>query len=348
MKIAIDAMGGDYAPQKIVEGAVLAAQERDASIVLVGREKELREELKKYNTDGIPLSIHHAEEVIGMEESPSKASKQKLDASIVVATKLMASGEFDAVVSAGNSGAVMTSALRYLGRIHGVARPAITTVIPTQKGHCIIADVGANTDCKPVYLLQFAIMAKLAAQAMLDIRNPRVGLLSIGEEKSKGNHLTKHTYPLLEAAPGLDFIGNIEGRDIAKGKADVVVCDGFVGNVVLKTLEGTADAIAKMIKSEVAASHLAKIGFLFMRPAFNCFRKKMDYSEYGGAPLLGVKGICIIAHGKSNAKAIKNAVRVAKEFVENKVNEHISAEIKKISHLYSSAESSPALSPVKS
>lgn len=332
MKIAIDAMGGDFAPQKIVEGAVLAARETNSSIVLVGKESDIHAELSKHQTEGLPITLYPASEVIGMSESPSKASRQKQDASIVVATKLLAQGQVDAVVSAGNSGAVMTSALRYLGRLPGVYRPAIATLLPTQRGHCIICDVGANSDCKPIYLLQFGIMASLFAENILKIKKPRLGMLSIGEEKEKGNHLTKHTFPLLESCKELNFIGNVEGRDVAKGKADVIVCDGFVGNVVLKTIEGTADAIAKMIKAGIAESFLAKIGYLFIRPAFTKFRKKMDYAEYGGAPLLGVKGVCIICHGKSSPKAIKNAVKVAQQFVENKINERISSEIKKSSH----------------
>lgn len=334
MKIAIDAMGGDYAPQKIVEGAVLAAQESEIPIILVGREREIRSELNKYSTENLPITIQPASEVIGMSESPSKASRQKQDASIVVATKLVAEGRADAVVSAGNSGAVMTSALRYLGRLHGVSRPAIATLIPTQRGgHCIVADVGANADCKPEYLLQFAMMAKVVAEKILTIKEPKVGILSIGEEKEKGNRLTKNSTPLLESCPELRFIGNVEGRDIAKGKADVIICDGFVGNVVLKTIEGTAEAIARMLKAEIAESFLAKIGYFFIQPAFKQFRKKVDYAEYGGAPLLGVNGICIISHGKSNAKAIKNAVKVAERFVSKKVNEEILGEINKIQNL---------------
>ncbi|OGR79473.1 MAG: hypothetical protein A3I11_03635 [Elusimicrobia bacterium RIFCSPLOWO2_02_FULL_39_32] len=327
MKIAIDAMGGDYAPQKIVEGAVWAAKELKIPIVLVGDREKISEELKKYHTEGLPLSIQHASQVIGMHESPSKASRSKQDASIVVATKLLAEGKVDGLVSAGNSGAVMTSALRYLGRLHGIYRPAIATLIPTQKGHCVVADAGANSDCKPEYLFQFAIMAKIVAEKILSIENPKVGLLSIGEEKEKGNHLTKHTYPLLESFKNFQFIGNVEGRDIPRGKADVVVCDGFVGNVILKIMEGTGDVMGKMIKAEIGASLLAKIGYFFISPAFKKFRKKVDYAEYGGAPLLGVKGICIIAHGKSSAKAIKNAVREASLFASKKVNLEITQKI---------------------
>lgn len=333
MKIAVDAMGGDFAPQKIVEGAVLFAQENKIPLILVGKEKEIRSELNKYSVEGLPITIHHASEVIGMEESPSKASRQKQDASIVVATKLVAEGKADALVSAGNSGAVMTSALRYLGRLPGIYRPAIATLIPTQRGHCIVADVGANSDCKPEYLFQFAIMAKIVAENVLNISNPRVGILSIGEEKEKGNHLTKHTYPLLESCKELNFVGNVEGRDIPKGKADVVVCDGFVGNVALKLMEGTAEVIGRLIKTAIAASFLAKIGFVFIKPAFKQFKKKLDYAEYGGAPLLGVKGVCIISHGKSTAKAIKNAIKEAEKFVLKKVNDEIRKEINDFSHL---------------
>ncbi|MBI1979303.1 MAG: phosphate acyltransferase PlsX [Elusimicrobia bacterium] len=330
MNIAIDAMGGDYAPQKIIEGAVDYAKENNHALILVGRQDKISSELKKYSIQGLAISIHHAAEVIEMHESPSRASKVKQDASIVVATKLLAQGKVDALVSAGNSGAVMTSALRYLGRLPGIHRPAIATLLPTQRGHCVVADAGANADCKPEFLLQFSIMAKLVAEKILDIQNPKVGLLSIGEEKEKGNHLTKETFPLLASAPQIQFIGNVEGRDVPKGRADVVVCDGFVGNVVLKTMEGTADAIGKMIKFEISSSVLAKIGYFFIRPAFKRFRKRVDYAEYGGAPLLGVKGVCIIAHGKSNAKAIKNAIRVAEQFASKKVNEGIVSAIQNL------------------
>jgi glycerol-3-phosphate acyltransferase PlsX len=275
-----------------------------------------------------------------MEESPSQASKVKKDASIVVACRLLAEKKVDAVVSAGNSGAVMTSALRYLGRLKGIYRPAIATLIPTQKGYCMVADVGANADCKPVYLFQFAIMAKIVAESLLNIKHPRIGLLSIGEEKEKGNHLTKHTAPILESCKEIHFIGNVEGRDIPKGKADVVVCDGFVGNVVLKTMEGTADVITRMIKTEVNASFSAKLGYLLMRPAFKKLKKKIDYAEYGGAPLLGVDGACIISHGKSNAKAIKNAIKAAEQIVSKKVNESIKNQIHTYSHSHHLPEAS--------
>ena len=332
-KIAVDAMGGDFAPHKIVEGAVLAAQYKQVEIILVGKENLIKNELSKYpETEHLSISIQHASEVIEMEDSPSQASKTKKDASIVVATKLVAQGKADAVVSAGNSGAVMTSALRYLGRIEGIYRPAIATLIPTLKNnnsHCIVCDVGANSDCKPEYLLQFAIMSKILANTLLHIKNPKIGLLSIGEEKEKGNHLTKETSPLLESCQEINFIGNVEGRDIPKGKADVVVCDGFVGNVLLKTMEGTADCISKMIKTEITNSLQAKIGYLFMKSAFKNFRKRMDSSEYGGAPLLGVKGVCIISHGKSTAKAIKNAIKVAEQIVAKKVNQEIHDEIQR-------------------
>ncbi len=333
MKIAVDAMGGDFAPQKIVEGCVLAAREFNIPVILAGRESEIRAELKKYpGSDQLPIEIALANEVIGMEESPSKASRDKKDSSIVVATKLVAEGKADAVVSAGNSGAAMTSALRYLGRLEGVYRPAIATLIPTLRGFCIVCDVGANTDCKPEYLLQFAVMSKVFAEKVLEIPNPKIGLLSIGEEKEKGNHLTKHALPLFENCKQINFIGNVEGRDIPKGTADVIACDGFVGNVVLKTMEGTADTLMKMIKTEVMGSLLAKLGFVMMRPSLKNFKKKIDYAEYGGAPLLGVRGTCIISHGKSTGKAIKNAIREAEKLVRTGVNEEIKKEIHDFTH----------------
>lgn len=327
MRIAVDAMGGDFAPQKIVEGAVLAAREWKVPVVLVGREDAIERELAKHDISGLSITLHPASQVIGMKDSPSKATKTMHDASIVVATRLLHEKKVDALVSAGNSGAVMTAALRILGRIHGVYRPAITTVLPTLDGHCMIADAGANADCKPEYLLQFAIMAKIAAQTILNIEKPTVGLLSIGEEKEKGNHLTKKTYELLQNCGDIHFIGNVEGRDIPKGKSDVVVCDGFVGNVVLKTMEGTADALSRMLKKEISSSWVAKAGYLLTRSAIQRFRQRVDYAEYGGAPLLGVNGACIISHGKSTAKAVKNAIRMAKVVAEKKVMDRIRNEI---------------------
>lgn len=327
MRVAVDAMGGDFAPQKIVEGAVLAARESGTSIVLVGRPQAVEAELAKHDLSGLSITIHPSSQVIGMGDSPSKASKTMQDSSIVVATRLLHERRVDALVSAGNSGAVMTSALRILGRIRGVYRPAITTVLPTQKGRCMIADVGANVDCKPEYLLQFAIMAKIAAQTILEVEDPTVGLLSIGEEKEKGNHLTKKAYPLFERCRDIHFIGNVEGRDVPKGKSDVVVSDGFAGNVVLKTMEGTADAMGKILKQEISESWIAKTGYLLCKAAFRRFRARLDYAEYGGAPLLGVNGVCIISHGKSTAKAIKNALRMARTVSEKKVLERIRSEI---------------------
>ncbi|OGR80847.1 MAG: hypothetical protein A2902_04310 [Elusimicrobia bacterium RIFCSPLOWO2_01_FULL_64_13] len=324
-------MGGDFGPEKIISGAIDFARETRIGVVLVGKEDAVRAELDKHAAGDLPVTVHPASEVIDMHESPSKASRSKQDASIVVAMRLVAQGAVDAVVSAGNSGAVMTSALRYLGRIHGVYRPAIATVLPTQSGHCMIADVGANADCKPEYLLQFGVMAKVAAQTILGIPDPGVGLLSIGEEKGKGNHLTKRAHQLFADSTEFRFIGNVEGRDIPRGKADVVVCDGFVGNAILKTMEGTAEVMGRMIKMEIKSSLPAFLGYLFMRPALKRFRKRVDYAEYGGAPLLGVNGICIICHGKSTPKAIKNALKVAELCVEKRVNEEIAREIRIVS-----------------
>lgn len=333
MKIALDAMGGDFAPQEVVLGAIDYVRNHKAHVVLVGREDVIRRELEKHSFSSPRLEIHHATEVIGMEESPSRASKEKKDSSIVVATRLVAEGKANAVVSAGNSGAVMTSALRFLGRIEGIYRPAICTIIPTIKGQCLVTDVGANADCKPEYLMQFAVMTKIISQNIFGIKNPKVGLLSIGEEKEKGNHLTKHAHKLMEASKTFNFIGNVEGRDIAAGVADVVVCDGFVGNVVLKTTEGTADAIRRMIKAEVKKRPLAVLGYMLMRPALKAFARKVDYAEYGGAPLLGVNGICIISHGKSSAKAVKNALLAAEKYISHRVNQIIHDEIQKVPHL---------------
>lgn len=328
MKIALDAMGGDYAPQKIVEGAVLAARDYNIEAILVGDQNAIKRELSKYNTKGLSLSIHHASQKVEMQDSPSVAIRKKRDSSIYVATTLVKRKEAAAVISAGHTGAMMATALFVLGPLKGVERPAIATVLPTITGTSVMLDVGANVDCKPQHLFQFSIMGEVYAERVLGIRRPRIGLLSIGEEDIKGNLLTKETFRLLKTSP-LNFIGNVEGRDVYMGNADVIVCDGFIGNVALKISEGLADAIIKLLKKEIAAATFGKIGYRILKPAFIRFKKRIDYSEYGGAPLLGVNGICIICHGRSSAKAIKNALKVAKDFSESKVNEYIQKDIEK-------------------
>lgn len=315
MKIAVDAMGGDYAPREIVKGALQAAVEYRLAIILVGDEEQLLSEMHNCDTGGL-VSIVHAPEVIDMREHPAVAVRRKKDSSIVRATQLVKEGEASALVSAGSTGAAMASALLGMGRIKGIDRPAIAGVLPSEQGFTVILDVGANVDCKPHHLFQFGVMGYLYASRILGIDNPRVGLLSNGQEETKGNEATLSVYPLLSNA-GINFIGNVEGRDIFNGNVDVAVCDGFTGNIVLKACEGMAGSLFKMMKEEIAKSCMAKVGTLLAEPALKGFRKRLDYAEYGGAPLLGVNGVSIICHGSSTAKAVKNAIRVARESVEN-------------------------------
>lgn len=326
MRIALDAMGGDRGPELIIQGALLALRESsDFDIVLLGPE----DFLKKYLADqGIEaalenrLHIEHAPETILMDEAPVEAVRRKKNSTIMVGFDLVRNGQADAVVSAGNSGATMASAVRKLGRLKGISRPGIASLFPTMKKPVMIMDIGANVDCRPKHLVQFAIMASSCISKIQNISNPRVGLLSIGEEASKGNALVKEAHDLLLAS-NLNFIGNVEGRDVYQGDVDVIVCDGFVGNVSLKVSEGLAEAAMQMLKSEIVKSFRAKLGYLLMRTAFASFRKRVDYAEYGGAPLLGINGTGIISHGKSNATAIKNAILVARDMVRNKVKESI-------------------------
>lgn len=316
MKIAVDAMGGDFAPQSIVEGAILAAREHGIPIALVGEEKTIRREAAKYpGSDSLPLTFVHASEAVGMDESPLTPIRKKKDSSIKVAFDLLKRGEASAVVSAGNSGAVLATAVFVLDKLPGVDRPAIGTIFPTLKGWTLLLDAGANVDCKSFHLVQFAIMGEAYAKYILKQERPAVGLLSNGEEESKGNELIRETNAILRKS-SIGYIGPVEGRDIFNGRADVVICDGFVGNAALKICEGLAEAIGAMIKKELQASLRAKIGYFFARHAINDVKKKMDYSEYGGAPLLGVDGVVIIGHGRSSAKAIKNAIRLAHDFAQ--------------------------------
>src|SRR5512135_63927 len=327
MKIAVDAMGGDNAPRAVVAGAVQAAQEYGAGIVLVGIEQVVREELEKHpQAKTLPIEVRHATEVVDMLDSAATVFRRKKDSSIRVANELVKSGEADAVFSAGHTGAAMSTSLFVLGRVEGVERPAIATFMPTLTGTSIVLDVGANVDCKPNHLLQFAIMGEVFAKYLLRNPNPRVGLLSIGEEATKGNELTKEAFKLLTETC-LNFIGNVEGRDVMSGKADVVVCDGFIGNVVLKTAEAVAESISALLRDNIGKSIARKLGYLLMRPAFQAMKQRMDYAEYGGAPLLGINGISIISHGRSSDRAIKNAIRVAAEFAKSDVNKHIHDDI---------------------
>lgn len=326
MKIAVDAMGGDDAPRVTVEGAIIAAREYDISPILVGDETKIRQELSKHNVMGLPISIVHASQHVEMHESPSSVVRKKRDSSIWVATKLVKEGEAVAVVSAGNTGASMACGLFNLGALSCVERPAIPTPLPTLSGTAILIDVGANVDCKPSHLFQFAIMGSIYAEEIFGMSNPRVGLLSIGEEDTKGNELTKEVFKLLKKSK-LNFIGNIEGRDVYSGEVDVIVCDGFTGNVALKISEGLSEAVMEFLKKEILSSTLGKLGYALLKPSFSRFKKKVDYAEYGGAPLLGLNGTSIICHGHSSSEAIKNAIQVGKESYKRGVTRHIQEQL---------------------
>ncbi len=308
MRIAVDAMGGDHAPSEIVKGAVMAAEENDIRVLLIGDESLLRQETE----ETARVRIVHAAEVIEMNESPVSAVRRKKEASIVKAVQMVKDGVADGVVSAGHTGATMAAGLLILGRIAGVERPALVSVIPRPTGCTVLLDVGANIDCRPSHLVQFAIMGSVYAELGLGIVLPRVGLLSNGEERTKGNELSLATYPLLERAP-IHFIGNVEGRDLFSGRVDVIVCDGFIGNIVLKTGEGLAKAFSQLIKQELTASWMAKMSAAMAARTLRNIRDRFDYAEYGGVPLLGVNGVVVVSHGKSKAKAIKNAIRTAAE-----------------------------------
>src|SRR5215510_12098861 len=329
-KIAVDAMGGDHAPAAEIEGAIQAAAQFGIPIVLVGQEDRIQPFLEKHDTTGLPIEVVHASEVITMDESAATAARKKKDSSIRVAARLMRDAGVSGVVSAGNTGAVMATVKMVLGTLTVVDRPALSTVLPTQKGKpAILLDVGANVDCKPHHLEQFAVMGDIYSRAIFGIRRPRVGLLSIGEEDTKGNELTKEAFKSLKQAP-INFIGNVEGRDIFKGEIDVIVCDGFTGNVALKLSEGLMETFREMLGQELHKTLSAKVGAIFAQNAFRAFRRRMDYSEYGGAPILGIKGITIVCHGRSNANAIKNAIRVAHDFCKHNVNHIIETEFNKL------------------
>jgi glycerol-3-phosphate acyltransferase PlsX len=327
MRVALDAMGGDHAPSVNVEGAVETVNERDdIDIILVGKEPLIRQELRHKRYDTHRISIEHASEVIEMQDQPTTAIRKKKDSSIRIGIDLVKAGRADAFVSAGHSGVVMATSLVLLGTSKGVARPAIATVMPTLKDTFILLDAGANVDCKPEHLLQFALMGNTYCKLLLGKSIPKVALLSIGEEDTKGNELTKEAFKLIKNTR-LNFIGNIEGKDMFTGKADVIVCDGFIGNIALKISEGLAETILKMLKREITSVSTGRIGYLMMKPAIRNFKKRTDYDEYGGAPLLGINGTCIISHGRSSAKAIKNALKVASDYASKRVFEAISTAI---------------------
>jgi phosphate acyltransferase len=315
--IAVDGMGGDHAPDVVVEGALLAARELGVNVLLVGPEQELKARLSK-GAASPNVEVVNATQVVEMDEHPANAVRQKPDSSMVVGVRQVREGRAQAFVSAGNTGAVMAAGLFELRRIKGVDRPALSGVFPTRKGGTLVIDIGANADAKPEYLAQFAIMGSAYMHGVFGIARPKVGLLSNGEEDTKGSALVQAAHPRLRELP-INFIGNVEGKEIPTGDVDVVVCDGFVGNVVLKLSEGLAGAITGLIREEINSSPISKLFAVGVLPAFRRVRTRLDYAEYGGAPLLGLNGVCIVAHGRSNARAIKNAIRVASQAVESDV-----------------------------
>jgi glycerol-3-phosphate acyltransferase PlsX len=326
MKIALDAVGGDHGSVPCIEGAFQAIRESDVEVILVGDETTLKQDCDRLGCNDPRLSIRHASQVVTMEESPAAMVRKKRDSSIWVATGMVKSGEADAVVSPGNTGASMVASFFVLGLTKGVERPAIATSLPTVTGEAIILDVGANVDCEAKDLLQFAVMGNEYGKYLFGKPNPRVGLLSIGEEDSKGNEVTKEAFKLLKAST-LNFVGNVEGREVYSGIADVVVCDGFIGNVALKISEGVAETISKLLLKEISSSVLGRLAYPLIAAPLKKLKRRIDYAEFGGAPLLGVNGITIICHGRSSAKAIKNAIHRAKGMAEGRVRELIQRNI---------------------
>lgn len=325
MKIAIDAMGGDNAPQSTVEGAVAAAQEwKDTEIILVGDQSRIEPLLKERPAN---LIVRHASEIIESEDEPVKAVRRKKDASMVVAGRMIREGEADAMISAGNTGALMTTGLLVVGRMQGIERPALAPMIPTLDGKGVLAlDLGANMDSKPEHLQQYALMGSLYREKVHGVSKPRVGLLNVGSEPGKGNELTKHAYPLLEQLP-IHFVGNVEARDVMNGVCDVLVCDGFAGNILLKSIEGTAGALFSLLKEQFGQSLKTKVAAAMMMPQLKSMKSIMDYKEHGGAPLLGLSGLVVKSHGSADGNAIKNSVRQARIAMQNRLVESISNEI---------------------
>ena len=327
VKIAVDAMGGDHAPESIVEGAVLAARENGTHIILTGIADRVNAELDKFeDRDQLPIEVVHAEDVVEMHDVPGKVIRSKRKSSMKIGIDLVKQGEASAFVSAGNTGAVLAYSTIILRPLKGVDRPAIAIQLPTLKGSSILLDAGANVDCKTIQLLQFGIMGHVFAKYILGKEAPDVGLLSIGEEDSKGNEMTKEVFQMLKRSD-INFIGNIEGKEVYRGNADVIVCDGFTGNVALKISESLAEMIGIKLKILFQSNWASKLGYFLLKPHLVRFKKSVDYSETGGAPLLGVNGVCIIAHGSSSPKAVKNAIRQATDMIEKKLNEHIRDDI---------------------
>jgi len=338
VRVALDAMGGDKAPAETVLGAVQAAREYNIGVYLVGREDSIKAELAKHDTSGLDLPIIHTDEVIEMDDHPANAVRMKKNASMTLALQQVRDGHALGAVSAGNSGAMMAASLFTLKRLPGVSRPALGGVFPTKSGVCLVIDIGANTDCKPEYLQQFALMGSIYMERIFHISSPRIGLLANGEEETKGNQLVIETHQLLNTSSttlGLNFIGNVEGRDIPTGSVDVVVCDGFVGNIVLKLSEGLSETLIGLILEQMTSTPLSKLAAAILRPGLRKVFKRLDYAEYGGVPLLGIDGSAIVSHGRSNAKAIKNALRVARQTQETGVATAIAEGLAKLKNIES-------------
>ena len=327
IKIAVDAMGGDYAPEMAVKGAVLAARDYNLNVLLVGDEERVKEELKKNDGLNLPIDIHHAPQVIEMGEEPYHMIRKKKRSSLRIAFELVKQNEAQALVSAGNSGAVVYGALFVLKRVKNISRPGIATLMPSLNGMVMVIDAGANTICKPQNLVQFALMGAVYFKHTFGLLDPRVGVLSNGEEETKGTELTRLANELLKKT-SLNYVGYIEGKDVFSGKVDIVVCDGFVGNVLLKVSEGVAESIIANLRKEFEKSFFSRIGYLFAQKSFLNLKKRLDYTEYGGAPLLGVEKPVIICHGKSNDRAFMNAIRVANEFVQKDITGKLIEELK--------------------
>ncbi|OGP90828.1 MAG: phosphate acyltransferase [Deltaproteobacteria bacterium RBG_16_47_11] len=327
MKIAVDAMGGDFAPQAIVEGAYLAAKNHGVKVILVGDEDQVSKELSKYPTSKLPIYIHYAPHVVAMHDSPSVVIRRMKETSIKVAIELAKENEASGVVSAGNSGATMALAMYLFKKQEGVDRPAIATTHPTMKGSTVLIDSGGNVDCKPFHLVQFAMMGDAYAKYILGTTEPRIGVLSNGEEEGKGTELTREVHEILSKTD-MNYIGYVEGRELNSGEVDVIVCDGFVGNVALKISEGLWETISGILKWEAQDNIRAKVAYFLMKRAMRRLEKRLDYSEYGGAPLLGINGNCVISHGASNGKAIMNAILLASNLAKNRLNEHLIQELK--------------------
>lgn len=329
VKVVVDAMGGDHAPKVVVEGVLAAVKKQGVKVFLVGQQDVIKTHLAHAKYDPARIEVVHAEEIVEMHESPAVAIRKKKNSSIAIGINLVKDRAADAFFSAGNTGGVVCAATLRLGLLESIERPGIAIVMPNQKGVSLIIDAGANIDPKPLHLLQYGLMGSAYFEQILGKNNPTVGLLNVGEEESKGTDFIKESYQLLEQS-SLNFIGNVEGKHIFSGQCDVIVCDGFVGNVTLKVSEAIGETMSYLLRQELGSSIMGKLGYLLARSCFLSFKKKIDYSEYGGAPLLGVDGVVIIGHGRSNAKAVMNAIQFAKEEVERNINQHITDRAKKV------------------